>query len=242
VEVDGTRHGYTLLLPFHDRRDAGRILAGALRAYRDRPHTVVLGLPRGGMVPAAEVAHALGLPLGALVCRKLRAPGNSEYAIGALAEGGTVYLDEQAVSRAGASEEYVAREVARQRGEIAGRVRRLRDGRPPALPERATVILVDDGVATGSTAIAAIRALRRRGVDRVIFAAPVAPSRAAAALRGMVDDLVVLATPRNVHSVGLFSEDFARVYDDDVIRLLGRAGPGPAEAPPSETEDSHAVA
>jgi putative phosphoribosyl transferase len=231
-----------LLLPFHDRRDAGRILAAALRAYRGRPETVVLGLPRGGVVPAAEVARGLGLPLGVLVCRKLRAPGHSEHAIGALAEGGTVYLDDKAVARAGASEKEVAGEIARQRGEIARLVRGLRDGRPPELSERTTVIVVDDGVATGSTAIAAIRALRARGVGRVVFAAPVASSRAAAALRGMVDDLVVLAARSHLHSVGLYYDEFSPVADDEALRLLGRAAPGIAEAQPSAMEDSHAVA
>jgi predicted phosphoribosyltransferase len=217
-------------------------MAAALHGYRGRPDTVVLGLPRGGVVPAAEVAHGLGLPLGVLICRKLRAPRNREFAIGALAEGGIVYLDRGAVSRAGASEDYVAREIARQRGEIARRVRGLRDGRPLALPERATVILVDDGVATGSTAIAAIRALRRPGVGRVVFAAPVAPARIAGALRAMVDDLVVLVAPRHLHSVGLYYDDFSPVTDDDVLRLLGRAGPGPVQTQPSTLEDSHAVA
>lgn len=216
-------------LPFADRRQAGRLLAARLRAYDRRPGTVVLGLPRGGVPPAAEIAAALHLPLDVIVSRKLGAPGNPELAIGAIAEGGAPYLNEEALSFTTATQGHVAREVERQRAELKRRRERFRDGRPLALPDQATVILVDDGVATGSTAIAAIRALREQGVGRLVFAIPVAPPDTAALLRDMVDELVVLATPAPFWAVGYFYDDFRQVSDDEVAALLARAGtPRPA--------------
>jgi putative phosphoribosyl transferase len=210
-------------LPFHDRRDGGRRLSTLLRRYADRPRTVVLGLPRGGVVPAVEIASALRLPVDVIISRKLGAPGNPELAIGAVAEGGEPHLNQDALALTDASEAYVAEEVERQRGEIARRQQRFRNGRSLSLPERATVILVDDGVATGSTAIAAIRALRQQGIARLVLAIPVAPVATAAALGGMVDELVLLATPEPFWAVGQFYEDFQQVSDDEVVRLLARS-------------------
>jgi putative phosphoribosyl transferase len=211
-------------LRFRDRSEAGRLLAGRLHRYRERARTVVLALPRGGIVPAAEIASALRLPLDVIISRKLGAPGNPELAVGAIAEGGAPYFDEEGVDLTRASEAHLTQEVERQRAEIARRQQRFRDGRPLSLPERATVILIDDGVATGSTAIAAVRALRERGVDRIVFAIPVAPPDTAQALRGMVDELVVLETPTPFWAVGAFYEDFRQVSDEEVIDLLKRAG------------------
>ena len=213
-----------LFLPFRDRTDAGRMLAAALHCYRQRPGAVVVALLRGGVVPAGEIAGALGLPLDVFISRKLGAPGNPEYAIGAIAEGGTPYFNQKALGLTRASREYVAREVEHQRAEIARRQRRFRAGRPLALPEGATVILVDDGVATGATAIAAINALRRRGVARIVLAIPVAAPTTVTVLRPLVDDLLVLATPDCFQSVGAFYEDFPQVSDDDVVAALGHAG------------------
>jgi predicted phosphoribosyltransferase len=207
---------------FRDRREAGRLLAARLTPYKERGQTLVLGLPRGGVVPAAEIASALRLPLDVIISRKLGAPGNPELAIGAIAEGGVPYFGEEALPFTEASP-HVAREIEHQREEIARRLQRFRDGRPLSLPERATVILVDDGVATGSTAIAAIRALRTLGVGRIVFAIPVAPPDTADLLRGMVDELVVLDTPVPFWAVGAFYEDFRQVSDDEVVELLSRA-------------------
>jgi predicted phosphoribosyltransferase len=198
-------------------------LAARLRHFRERARTVVLALPRGGIVPAAEIASALRLPLDVIISRKLGAPGNPELAIGAIAEGGAPYFNEEGLTLTGASEAHLAQEVEHQRAEIARRQQRFRNGRPLSLPERATVILIDDGVATGSTAIAAIRALREQRVDRIVFAIPVAPPETAATLRGMVDELVVLATPKLFWAVGAFYEDFRQVTDDEVVDLLERA-------------------
>jgi putative phosphoribosyl transferase len=213
----------TVALPFRDRSEAGRLLAERLHRYEARAGTIVLALPRGGIVPAAEIASALRLPLDVLISRKLGAPGNPELAIGAIAEGGAPYFNEEGLALTGASEAHLTQEVEHQRAEIARRQQRFRDGRSLALPEGATVILIDDGVATGSTAIAAIRALRERGVERIVFAIPVAPPDTAETLRRMVDELVVLATPMLFGAVGAFYEDFRQVSDDEVVDLLKRA-------------------
>ena len=211
-------------LPFPNRRAAGRLLAERLQRYRGAARTVVLGLPRGGSVPAAEVAAALGLPLDVIIARKLGAPGNPELAIGAIAEGGAPYFNEEVLGWVGADDAYLAREVERQRAEIVRRQRRFRHGRPLALPEGGTVILVDDGIATGSTVIAAIQALRERGVRRLVCAIPVAPPDTAELLRGLADELVVLATPSPFGAVGAFYQDFHQVSDAEVVELLRRAG------------------
>jgi putative phosphoribosyl transferase len=207
-------------LPFRDRRDAGRCLVPLLARHRGRADTVVLGLPRGGVVPAAEVAAALDLPLDVLLSRKLGAPGNPELAIGAVAEGGPPWLDHAAIRMVDASPEFVSAEVARQRAEIDRRRQRFRGGRPLALPPRATVLLVDDGVATGATAVAGIQALRRLGVAHVAVVVPVAPPDTAALLRRLADELVVLVTPDPFYAVGLFYADFRQVEDDAVAALL----------------------
>ncbi len=210
-------------LPFRDRRAAGRLLAKRLARYQGQARTVVLALPRGGIVPAAEIAAALRLPLDVIVSRKLGAPGNPELAIGAIAEGGAPYFLDGTPT--GSWAQHVADEVARQRTEIARRQERFRRGRPLSLPERATAILVDDGVATGATAIAAIHALRQAGVERLVFAVPVAPPETAETLLGLVDELVLLATPTPFYAVGEFYDDFRQVPDEAVVELLERAAP-----------------
>jgi putative phosphoribosyl transferase len=205
---------------FRDRRDAGKQLVALLDKYRTKPATVVLGLPRGGVVPAAEIALALDLPLDVLISRKLHAPDNPEFAIGAIAEGGEPYLNDESVALTGATPEHVAAEIREQRAETAHRQARFRGGRELTLPERPTVILVDDGVATGATVIAAIRTLRQRAIERLVLAIPVAPPETAAALKRMVDELVVLATPDPFWAVGAFYDDFPQVSDDAVGALL----------------------
>lgn len=205
---------------FRDRRQAGRLLAERLAAYRRAPATVVLGLPRGGVVPAAEIARILELPLDVLLSRKLRAPGNPELAIGAVAEGGEAYLYHRSCEATGASDAYIARETAEQRAEIERRRRMLRGGAAVHLPPRSTVILVDDGIATGSTAVAAIHALRHKGVGRIVLATAVVPPDTADRLRDEVDELVVLKTPEPFWSVGGFYEDFEQVSDEEVRALL----------------------
>lgn len=205
---------------FRDRVEAGRRLAQRLGAYRRAPKTVVLGLPRGGVVVAAEIAAALELPLDVLISRKIGAPGNPELAIGAVAEGGPAYLFEETRLATGASDRYVAEETAVQEREIARRRQMFRAGRPLQLPEGGTAILVDDGIATGSTVMAAISALRHQRVRRVVLATPVAPPDTAERLGRLVDDLVILRTPAPFWSVGGFYRDFEQVTDEEVDTLL----------------------
>ena len=217
---------------FRDRREGGRLLASRLSAYRRRPRAVVLGLPRGGVVPAAVIARTLELPLDVIISRKLHAPGNPELAIGAIAEGGEPYLNAESLDVTGASESHIARELAEQRSEIARRQQLFRGGAPLRLPERATAILVDDGIATGSTVVAAIQALRRQAVERIVLAVPVAPPDTVERLRTMVDEVAVLSTPILFWAVGAFYDDFRQVSDAEVRKLLEEAAS--ERTPPDE--------
>lgn len=208
---------------FRDRREAGRLLAGRLRTYRQAPDTIVLGLPRGGVVPAFEIARELELPLDVLISRKLRAPGYPEFAIGAISEGGEAYLNPDAIDATGASRSYIASETGHQQREIAHRRELFRAGAPLKLPPQATVILVDDGIATGATVVAAIQWLRQQRVGRIVLAAAVAPPDTVERLRATVDEMVVLRTPPWFRAVGEFYEEFAQVSDEEVAELLSHA-------------------
>lgn len=204
---------------FKNRADAGRDLALALESYRG-PATLVLGLPRGGVVVAAEVAQALGAQLNAIVTRKVGAPGNPEYALGAVAEGGAVVLNDREIAEYQISRAFVDQEVHRQEEEIRRRVQLYRDGAPlPSMHER-PVLVVDDGVATGYTMLAALRAVKQQGAHPVVMATPVIPIATLERLQVECDNAVVLATPEPFYAVGLFYEDFAQVSDRDVVRLL----------------------
>lgn len=206
---------------FADRRDAGRRLAAALGHLRDhRP--IVIALPRGGVVVGREVATSLQAPLDVVVPRKLRAPYNPELAIGAIAEGGAVFIDEATARGIGTA--YVDREIAAQQAEIARRVQVYRGGRPtPSLEGRAAIV-VDDGIATGATMIAALRAVRAKAPSRLVAAVPVAPPDGIARLAKEADEVVVVFAPPVFHAVGQFYEDFRQVDDDEVTALLA-AGP-----------------
>jgi putative phosphoribosyl transferase len=209
-----------LPIRFRDRREAGRFLAARLREYRGRVDTLVLGLPRGGVPPAAEIARALELPLDVIIARKLGAPQNQEFAIGAVAEGGEPYLNTEGVETTGASRRYISHATEQQRDEITRRQKLFRGGAALKLPPHGTVILVDDGIATGSTVFAAIQALRQGGVRRIVLAVPVAPPETVERLRPLVDELVVLWTPALLRAIGAFYDDFTQVSDDDVCDLL----------------------
>jgi putative phosphoribosyl transferase len=213
---------------FRDRSEAGRLLAARLGAYRGRHDAVVVGLPRGGVPPAAEIARALELPLDVMISRKLGAPQNPEFAIGAVAEGGEPYLNAEGVEATAASKRFIFHATERQRGEIARRQKLFRGGAPLRLEPHVTAILVDDGIATGSTIFAAIQALRRQGVGRIVLAIPVAPPDTVERLRPLVEELVVLLAPTLFWAVGVFYEDFAQVSDEDVCRLLSEAALGPS--------------
>ncbi|MDR7418465.1 MAG: phosphoribosyltransferase [Armatimonadota bacterium] len=212
---------------FVDRRDAGQRLAAALVHLRDgRPF--VLAIPRGGVVVGREVADALGAPLDVIVPRKLRAPFNPELAIGAVAEGGAVFIDD--ATAYAVTEAYLDAEVALQRQEIARRVTAYRGDR--ALPDLSgrTAIVVDDGIATGATLVAALRAARGLGPARLVAAVPVAPPEGLARLAREADEVVCLSAPTTFYAVGQFYDDFRQVEDDEVIALLAaRHGAGPGE-------------
>jgi putative phosphoribosyl transferase len=205
--------------PFHDRKDAGRQLAERLRRFAsDNP--IVLALPRGGVPIGHEIACVLGAPLDVFVVRKLGAPRRPELGIGALAEDGTVYVDDEACSLLGITFDDVAAIAQREKHEVERRVTKYRGGRPlPPLADR-TVILVDDGLATGGTARAAIRALRAQRPRQLVLAVPVASVEAAERLGPEVDELVALVVSQRLVAVGEWYEDFAQLDDGEVLALL----------------------
>jgi putative phosphoribosyl transferase len=211
---------------FADRADAGRALAGALPgalARRSGADVLVLGLPRGGVVVAAPVAAALGAPLDVLVVRKLGLPGSEELAMGAIAAVGeaveTVRTPE-VIEAAGVSDAAFAAVRARELVELRRRVAAYRGGRPPVLVRGRTVVLVDDGVATGSTVRAALAALRRQEPARVVVAVPVASPRGAADLAAEADELVCLSRPARLRAVGQAYADFSPTSDEAVVAAL----------------------
>lgn len=206
---------------FQDRREAGQQLAAALVAYRDR-RPFVLAIPRGGVVVGYEVARALGAPLDIVVPRKLRAPYNPELAVGAVAHDGSVYLDSPLVSHLDVTEAYLREEKARQLDEIQRRMQIYRSSRPPPALEGTAAIVVDDGIATGSTMIAALRATRAARPEHLVASIPVAPAEGVAMLRREADDVVCLHTPPMFYAVGQFYIDFGQTDDAEVIELLRR--------------------
>lgn len=208
--------------PFRDRRDAGRKLARLLKPYGEEL-PVVFALPRGGVPVAYEVALALGAPLDVLVARKLGAPDQPEFGIGAVAPGGVRVLNEDAVRRLGIPGEYVDRITAQETAEVARRLRHFRGGLPETPVVGRTAILVDDGLATGVTARAAVRAMRLRGPGRLVLAAPVCAAQTAGLLRPEVDDLVCLRCPPDLGAIGFWYADFDQTPDEEVVRLLEEA-------------------
>jgi predicted phosphoribosyltransferase len=210
------------MMRFTDRREAGRALGVELAQIpelRSGP-VVVVGLPRGGVPVAAEVAAALGAPLDVIVVRKLGVPGHEEYAMGAIGEGGVRVLDESVVRAVGATSEQVARVEQQERAELERRVQLFRGDRPPVSLAGATVIVVDDGIATGSTALAACRVARAHGADRVVMAVPVAPAGWEAMFARDADATIAVATPGHFQSVGQWYRDFTQTSDAEVTRLL----------------------
>jgi predicted phosphoribosyltransferase len=206
---------------FQDRYDAGRQLGMAL-AERDIRDAVVLGLARGGVPVAYEVAVALDAPLDVLVVRKVGAPGNPEFGLGAVAEDDVVLLDGAAVQRFG-GDRVLEEAVNHERDDLDRRVKRYRGSRPPAPVLGRTAIVVDDGIATGGSAIAGVRTMRKRGADKVIVAAPVAAPSSVARLRDEADDVVCLEAPEMFLAVGSFYGDFEQTSDEEVVALLERA-------------------
>jgi putative phosphoribosyl transferase len=212
--------------PFADRREAGRILSGQLISYAGRDDVIVLGLPRGGVPVAFEAAQALNAPLDFFLVRKLGAPGHEELAMGAIASGGVVVVNEEVVRALRISADTVMAEVESERKELTRREAIYRGGRRPLDVRRKIVILIDDGLATGSTMRAAVTALRQKEPARIVVAVPVGAASTCAELRLIADECVCAIAPENFRAVGLWYDDFAQTLDDEVCDLLTRATPG----------------
>ncbi|MFL5549616.1 MAG: phosphoribosyltransferase [Gemmatimonadaceae bacterium] len=208
---------------FLDRYDAGRRLATSLQHYADRSDLLVLALPRGGVPVAYEVARALHAPLDVFLVRKLGFPGHPELAMGAIATGGVRIIDKQLVEMFGVSNEAIERVTASEQRELERREQLYRDGRPAPDVKGRTTILIDDGLATGSTMRAAVQALRQEGASKIVVAVPVAPPETCEAFRQEVDDIICAVTPEPFQAVGIWYGNFNETSDDEVRELIARA-------------------
>lgn len=216
---------------FKDRRDAGCALAHRLKKYKDREGVMVLALPRGGVVTGDEIASYLNCPLDIIIIRKLGFPGQQELAIGAVSETGAVVLNETVISSGGVSGQYINSEITRQKAEIKRRVNLYRKGHGIPELKGKTIILVDDGVATGATMKAAISTLSTEGISKLIVALPVAPPETADELRRMADEFICLETPSYFMAVGAFYQDFTQVTDEEVVKILEKSRTGRGGCP-----------
>lgn len=218
---------------FQNRMEAGQQLATRLKTYANRSDVLVLGLPRGGVPVAYEVAHALNLPLDICLVRKLGVPAHKELAMGAIASDGVRVLNYDVISWLGITSKTIDAVAARELRELQRRDRAYRGDRPqPEIRDR-TVILVDDGIATGSTMRAAIGVLKPQHPARLIVAVPVAPPETCAEFRAEVDEVVCLMMPENFYAIGLWYEDFSQTTDDEVRQLLARQSTHSQHAVPS---------
>jgi putative phosphoribosyl transferase len=208
--------------PFEDRRDAGRKLAAKLSRFRGGG-CVVFGLPRGGVPVGYEISRALDAPLDVFVSRKLGAPGQPEFGIGAVAAGGVRVLSTDVIRRLGIPDEYVERITAREIAEVDRRLHFFRGGRPEMEVGGRTVILVDDGLATGVTARGPVDALKMRKPGRLILAAPVCAAQTAKLFASQVDELLCLASPSDLGAIGLWYQNFDQTTDEEVVQLLEKA-------------------
>lgn len=205
---------------FQDRSEAGRELAKCLATYSYRLNVIVLGIPRGGVPVAFEVAAQIHAPLDVFIVRNLGVPGREELAFGAIASSGIRYLDSKIVEAVRISDLEIERITSKEREELERRERAYRGTRGPLAVEGQTVILVDDGIATGSSIQVAITALRRMKPSQIVVATPVAPISTCRRLRSEVDDLVCVETPESFYAIGEFYEDFSQVSDQTVTDLL----------------------
>jgi putative phosphoribosyl transferase len=208
---------------FRDRREAGRFLSGKLIAYAERPDVLVMALPRGGVPVAFEVARALHAPLDVFLVRKLGAPGHEELAMGAIASGGVRVLNEDVVRSLHISSDVVDKVVAREKQELDRRERLYRGDRTPPDVRGRTAILIDDGLATGSTMRAAIVALRQQGPARIVVAVPVGAPETCAEFQDEADEAICALTPDPFYAVGVWYRDFSQTTDQEVYALLEQA-------------------
>jgi putative phosphoribosyl transferase len=208
---------------FADRREAGRFLASKLKEYADRPDVLVLALPRGGVPVAYEVAQALHAPLDIFLVRKLGLPGREELAMGAIASGGVIVLNEDVVRALGITQDVLESVIAAEHKELERRERSYRGDRPPPDVRGRTVILVDDGLATGSTMRAAVAALRRQGPARIVVAVPIGAPETCSEFEREADDVICAVTPEPFYAVGLWYGDFSQTTDEEVRELLAQA-------------------
>lgn len=204
---------------FENRRDAGKQLADELKT-RNYDDPVIIAVPRGGVPLGIEVATALNAPLDLVIPRKIGAPGNPEYAVGAVTEDGSIVTNESAVKSTGATEEYIRRAAEEQRQEVERRLQEYRGDRDPTDVTEKTVIIVDDGVATGTTLKAAIKSIRRRGPSHLVVAVPVGSASSIQEIRRLADDVICLDTPSHFGAVGQYYRSFPQTTDDEVKKLL----------------------
>jgi putative phosphoribosyl transferase len=205
---------------FADRRDAGRKLATKLEQFNNQPGAVVIGLPRGGVVVACEVARRLNLPLDIIVPRKIGAPGNEELAIGAITEEGEAVLDEVLVKELDVAPEYIAKTVAKEKQEAQRRLKLYRGDRAPLNLQNKTAILIDDGVATGATMRAAIKSAKYKKASKIIVAVPVIAPDTLKKLQAKADEIIYLDAPMFLGAIGAFYEEFSQTEDNEVIQLM----------------------
>lgn len=208
---------------YRDRRDGGRVLAADLKRFADRPDVLVLGLPRGGVPVAYEVARALHAPLDVMVVRKLGVPGHEELAMGAIASGGVRVVNQEVVDELGLGPEVIDRAAARQEEELRRRERLYRGDRVFPDVRGKTVLVVDDGLATGSTMRAAVAGLRKLGPARIVVAVPTGPAGTCAEMLREADECVCADLPEWFYAVGQAYEDFPQTSDEEVRELLDRA-------------------
>lgn len=212
-----------MAMVFENRIDAGRKLAQRLAGYAGRPDVLVLALPRGGVPVAYEVAEALGAPMDVFLVRKLGVPGNEEYAMGAIATGGVRVINEYVLRQMGVSEQSLAAVAAREQRELERRESLYRGAEPEPDVQGKTVILVDDGLATGATMRAAVLAVRVKSPGKVVVAVPTGSAEACQILEGHADEVICLDAPVHFGGVGAWYRDFSQTSDQEVMELLGRA-------------------
>ena len=217
---------------FPDRAEAGRVLGLKLSKYAGRDDVIVLGLPRGGVPVAYEVARALRVPLDVFIVRKLGVPGFEELAVGAIASGGVRVLNEEVANALPNRDEIIEAVTTKEISELERREHEYRDGRPAPELQGNTVILIDDGLATGATMRAAVKALRQRGAAKIVVAVPVGPPETCKEFEDVADEVVCASAPEFFQAVGQYYEDFSQTSDEEVRQLLAR-GAGSEDPPTS---------